>query len=66
MSNGIQRGLTAGVMSLTAATGAWAQTNGNLNPGALPSSWDPPTTYAAARIPSATTTGIRPARRTAS
>jgi uncharacterized protein len=44
MLNGIQRGLTAGVMSLTAITGAWAQgtpTNGNLPPGALPSSWDP-------------------------
>ena len=44
MLNGIQRGLTAGVMSLTAVTGAWAQgapTNGNLPPGALPSSWDP-------------------------
>ena len=41
MPNAMQRGLTAGVMTLTAATGAWAQTNGNLNPGALPSSWDP-------------------------
>jgi uncharacterized protein len=44
MLNGIQRGLTAGVVSLTAITGAWAQgtpTNGNLPPGALPSSWDP-------------------------
>jgi uncharacterized protein len=44
MLNGIQRGLTAGVMSLTAIGGAWAQgapTNGNLPPGALPSSWDP-------------------------
>ena len=44
MLNGIRRGLTAGAMSLTAVTGAWAQgtpTNGNLPPGALPSSWDP-------------------------
>ena len=41
MSIEVQRGLVAGAMSLTAVTGAWAQTNGNLNPGALPSSWDP-------------------------
>ena len=44
MLNGIQRGLTAGVMTLTAAAGASAQgtpTNGNLPPGARPSSWDP-------------------------
>ena len=44
MPNGIRRGLTAGAMSLTAISGAWAQgapTNGNLPPGALPSSWDP-------------------------
>jgi len=42
--NGIRRGATAAVLSLTAVTGAWAQgtpTNGNLPPGALPSSWDP-------------------------
>ena len=40
----IQRGLTGGAMTLTAAAGALAQgtpTNGNLPPGALPSSWDP-------------------------
>ncbi len=41
MSNGFQRGLAAGAVSLTAMGGAWAQTNGNLPPGALPSSWDP-------------------------
>jgi len=44
MLNGFRRGVTAGVMSLAATTGAWAQaapTNGNLPPGALPSSWDP-------------------------
>ncbi len=41
MSKGIQRGVTAAALSLTAMTGALAQTNGNLPPGALPSSWDP-------------------------
>ena len=44
MLNGIQRGLAVGVTSLTAVTGALAQgapTNGNLPPGARPSSWDP-------------------------
>jgi uncharacterized protein len=44
MPNRIQRGLTAGAVSLTAVTGALAQgapTNGNLPPGAKPSSWDP-------------------------
>jgi hypothetical protein len=42
--NRTQRGLTAGVVSLGAMAGAWAQgapTNGNLPPGAKPSSWDP-------------------------
>src|SRR5437764_3042455 len=44
MRNAIQRGLAAGALSLTAIAGAWAQgtpTNGNLPPGARPSSWDP-------------------------
>jgi type 1 glutamine amidotransferase len=43
-TDGIRRGLAVGVTSLTAVTGAMAQgtpTNGNLPPGARPSSWDP-------------------------